>query len=69
MDISIVILNYKSKGLTLNCIKSISEADWTGLKYEIIVVDNNSDDSIGAILTWHNPEVKFIQNHTHLGMG
>jgi len=69
MDISIVILNYKSKGLTLNCIKSIEEADWTGLRYEIIVVDNNSDDSIGAILNWQDPEVKFIQNKANLGMG
>ncbi len=69
MDISIIILNYKSKGLTLNCIKSINEADWEGLKYEIIVVDNNSEDSLGAILNWQNPDVKFIQNQNNLGMG
>jgi len=73
MDISIVIVNYKSKGDTLNCIKSIKEADFEyggkKLKYEIIVVDNNSGDAIGEILNWQYPEVVFIQNDKNSGMG
>jgi len=69
MDISIIILNYKSKGFVMNCIKSIKEADFAGLKYEIIVVDNHSQDSIGEILTWQYPDIKFIQNEKNLGMG
>lgn len=73
MDISIIIVNYKSKGFTLNCIKSISESsfDCNGkkLQHEIIVVDNNSEDGIGDILSWQNPEVVFIQNYKNIGMG
>lgn len=69
MDISIVILNYKSKGLALNCVKSIKEADFDNLKHEIIAVDNNSGDYIGKILAWQYPDVKFIQNKSNLGMG
>lgn len=69
MDISIVILNYKSKGFTLNCVKSIKEADFGTLKYEIIVVDNDSGDSIGQILAWQYPDVIFIQNKNNLGHG
>ncbi len=69
MNISIVIVNYKSKGFTLNCIKSIEEADFANLKFEIIVVDNNSDDSIGEILAWQYPEIIFIQNKKNIGMG
>lgn len=69
VDFSIVILNYKSKGLTLNCIKSIKESDFGGLKNEIIVVDNNSSDSIGEILSWQYPDIKFIKNKENLGMG
>ena len=68
-NISIVILNYKSKGFTLNCIKSIKEADFKDLKYEIIVVDNNSGDSIGEILGWQYPDVIFVQNKENLGHG
>jgi hypothetical protein len=69
MDLSIIILNYKNKGLTLNCIKSIKEADLTDLKYEIIVIDNASNDNLGEILSWQFPTVKFIQNEKNIGYG
>jgi N-acetylglucosaminyl-diphospho-decaprenol L-rhamnosyltransferase len=69
MDISIIIVNYKSKGLTLACLKSIKEADWSGLSHEIIVVDNNSHDYLGDILAWQYPDVQFIQAGANLGMG
>jgi len=69
MNISIVILNYKQKGFVMSCLKSISEADWSGLTHEVIVTDNNSEDSLGEILAWQNPDVKFIQNGANLGMG
>ncbi len=45
------------------------EADFGALKREIIVVDNNSDDSVGEILAWQFPEVVFIQNARNSGMG
>jgi GT2 family glycosyltransferase len=69
MDISIIILNYKSKGDTLNCLKSIYEADFNGLQREIIVVDNASGDYLGDILAWQWPEIKFIQNKENIGFG
>jgi GT2 family glycosyltransferase len=69
MDISIIIVNYKNKGLTLNCIQSITEAKFGDLKYEIIVVDNDSDDNIGEILSWQYPQVIFIQSGMNAGMG
>ena len=73
MDISIIILNYKSKEFVLNCIKSIKEANFfinkNKIKYEIIVVDNDSSDSIGDILNWQYPNIIFIQNKKNLGMG
>ncbi|MFA6409958.1 MAG: glycosyltransferase family 2 protein [Candidatus Buchananbacteria bacterium] len=43
MDLSIVILNYKQKGLLKQCLKGIILAQ-PQLDYEIIVVDNKSDD-------------------------
>ena len=44
MDLSIIILNYKQKGLVKQCIKGILDSR-IELNYEIIVVDNNSKDS------------------------
>ncbi len=73
MDISIIIVNYKSKGFVLNCVQSIMDADFDlgerKLQYEIIVVDNNSRDGLGDILAWQYPSVKFIQNKKNIGMG
>ncbi|MFA5021999.1 MAG: glycosyltransferase family 2 protein [Patescibacteria group bacterium] len=49
MDLSIVILNYKQKGLLKQCVKGIVAAQ-PQLKYELIVVDNNSlDDSLAMV--------------------
>lgn len=69
MDISIIIVNYKSKGLTLNCLKSIEEADFGKLEYEVLVVDNNSGDQLAEIIAWQYPKVTFIQNEVNRGMG
>ncbi len=69
MDISIIIVNYKSKGLTLNCVKSIEEADFGALEHEVIVVDNASGDRLEEILRWQHPNVIFIQSEVNKGMG
>lgn len=69
MDLSIIIVNYKSKEKTLNCIKSIKESDLDNLRYEIIVVDNASGDDSKKIITVKYPEINFIQSAKNLGMG
>jgi N-acetylglucosaminyl-diphospho-decaprenol L-rhamnosyltransferase len=66
--VSIVILNYKVKGLLKNCVKSIY-ANTHGLDYEIIVVDNGSDDGVGEMVKKRFPKIKFIQNKDNLGFG
>jgi len=68
MDISIVIVNYKSKDLTLNCLRSIKQADWLGLDYEIIVIDNYSGDLRGDDLKQFG-NIKFIMNGRNIGLG
>jgi len=45
LDISIIIVNYNSLDFIKKCIKSIKgNIDKDGLDYEILIVDNNSDD-------------------------
>ncbi|MBU0722300.1 glycosyltransferase family 2 protein [Patescibacteria group bacterium] len=68
MGVSIIIVNYKSKDLTLNCIRSIRQADWPGLDYEIIVVDNYSGDLKADDLKQFG-EIKFIMNSQTIGLG
>lgn len=69
MDISIIIVNYKSKEKTLACLKSIAEADMGGLSHEIIVVDNNSEDDSVEIIKKIYPKIRIIKSEKNLGMG
>ncbi|MBM7609076.1 GT2 family glycosyltransferase [Lysinibacillus composti] len=66
MDLSIVIVNYNTKKLTLECIDSIYKATMNEA-FEIFMVDNNSsDDSVQAIKETF-PEVKVIANKENVG--
>ncbi|MBB3187179.1 glycosyltransferase family 2 protein [Microbacter margulisiae] len=68
MDVSVIIVNYNTKELVMPCIRSI--VTYTcDIAYEIIVVDNHSeDDSLEAIRT-EFPQVKLIENDTNVGFG
>ncbi|MEJ7627240.1 MAG: glycosyltransferase family 2 protein [Ferruginibacter sp.] len=59
MDLSIIIVNYKTAQLVLDCIHSIYQFDYSGS--EIIVVDNASADSLEEKLAALYPGVRFIQ--------
>jgi len=65
MDLSIVILNYKTRGLVKELLKNFQELN---LSYdqEIIVVDNGSYDGIKETLA-NFPPVKFIQSQSNRG--
>jgi len=66
MDLSIVILNYKSKNMVKECLRGIKSVG-VDLKYEIIVVDNGSGDGVGKMLQENFPEVKFIASPKNIG--
>lgn len=48
MDVSIIIVNYKTVSLILKCLNSIQRLT-RKISYEIIVVDNNSNDDFATI--------------------
>ncbi|MBI5076990.1 glycosyltransferase family 2 protein [Candidatus Falkowbacteria bacterium] len=68
MELSVIILNYKMRGLVKNCVKAILESN-LNVPYEIIVVDNNSKDGLEEFLKEKFPSVRFIQTGKNLGMG
>lgn len=68
MDLSIIIVNYKSRGQLLNCLNSIGRSQPSGLNYEIIVVDNNSGDDLSE-LTYSQLPLKVVISPKNLGMG
>jgi hypothetical protein len=67
-DLSIIIVNYNVKQFLLNLVESIYKAV-KSISFEIIVVDNASED--GSIETLQNkyPEVRLIANKVNVGFG
>ena len=60
MELSIIIINYKSATHVLNCVKSIYDQTHK-YQFEIIVVDNNSGDDSEAKIRKEFSEIKWIQ--------
>lgn len=62
VDVSIIIVNYKTKKLTLQCIKSIYKSK-PQVEFEVIVVDNSSEikESKDYILISNNDNLGFAK--------
>ncbi len=65
-DLSIIIVNWNVKYLLKGCLKSIDETV-LGIKYEIIVVDNASQDGSVAMIRSQFPKVQLIVNDQNHG--
>lgn len=68
MDVSIIIVNYITPVLLKNCISSIFDKT-DGVNFEIIVVDNNSNDGSEVLINDNFPTVTYIQSGSNLGFG
>lgn len=67
MDLSIVIVNYNTRQLTLDCLQSVFDSE-TGYSYEVIVVDNASaDGSVETIRSQFPDSVHLIANTENTG--
>ncbi|MDP8248107.1 MAG: glycosyltransferase family 2 protein [Candidatus Tritonobacter lacicola] len=65
-DISIIIVNWNTKGFLRNCIKSIYDHEG-GYSLEVIVVDNASSDGSTQMVKAEFPSVRLIQNRSNEG--
>jgi GT2 family glycosyltransferase len=61
-DISIVIVNYKSWKHLNSCLESLLKIDETNFTFEVIVVDNKSNDGTLEEFTKRFKQFKFIEN-------
>jgi GT2 family glycosyltransferase len=59
MDLSIILVNYKSSQLVMDCIESIYRQT-VQYSFEIILVDNDSKDDCEELLLANYPQVKFL---------
>jgi GT2 family glycosyltransferase len=65
IDISVCIVNYQARDYLAECIRSITKH--TEANFEIIVVDNGSQDGTIQMLQQDFPDVKLIANDTNQG--
>lgn len=68
MDVSIIIVNYNTKKLLVNCLQSIFEQT-KGASFEVIVSDNGSIDGSVEMLKSDFPHILLIENNANLGFG
>lgn len=66
MDVSIIIVNWNSAAYVKTCLRSIYE-NVRGITFEVIVVDNASNDGCGEMIRNEFPEAKFVQSEENLG--
>jgi len=65
VDVSIVVVNYNTRDLTLQCLKSVYTQNH--VSYEVTVVDNASSDGSASAIKESFPRVSIIENNENKG--
>jgi len=63
--ISIVIINFNSRNFIQSCLSSVFSQDY--LDFEVVVIDNGSQDDTHCYIKKNYPQVIFIENKENLG--
>ena len=66
ITVSIVIVHYKTPQLLVECVRSIIDTT-TDISYEIVIVDNNSEDESEILIATNFPHVKWINTGYNAG--
>ena len=67
LDIGVVIVNYNTRDLLKQCLESIYDNDQGKIRFEVVVVDNNSTDGSAAMVGETFPETKLIVSEVNGG--
>src|SRR5882672_8693044 len=66
VDLSIIIVSYNTREMTLNCLQSIT-AETHDITFEVLVVDNNSSDNSAKAISARFPCVKLTALSNNIG--
>lgn len=64
--VSIILVSYKTRNLLKTCLDSVI-GKTKGIRYEIIVVDNNSGDGSCEMVRQYFPDITLIESKVNLG--
>lgn len=67
-ELSIIIVSYNTREYTLECLRSVHEQT-RELEYEVLVVDNASQDGSAESIARHYPGVRLFDLDENLGFG
>jgi len=65
-DVSIIIISYNTREMTLDCIRSVYDQT-REISFEIIVVDNDSDDGSAEAIEENFPDIILVKSDQNLG--
>jgi GT2 family glycosyltransferase len=68
MDVSIIIINYRSPQLIINCLNSIYKFT-AGVNFEIIIVDNDPENGGSDSIRAAFPDIRLIDMEWNAGFG
>lgn len=68
MKLSIILVNWNTCDLTKQALTSVFK-ETSGIDFEVIVVDNNSEDGSMEMIKNEFPQVRIIENKENLGFG
>lgn len=68
MDVSVIIVNYNTSNLINDCLETVFEKT-EGIEYEVIIVDNNTENLSEAIKYAEDSKVKLLQLPENIGFG
>lgn len=69
IDLSIIIVNYNTNTLTIQCIESVYASIGKELSFEIIVIDNQSTREHPELIKEKCPGISLLQCKDNLGFG
>lgn len=64
-SVAIVIVNWNSFDVTAQCLESLKSLDYPN--FQVVLIDNGSNDGSGRKLKSEFPEVTLIESHNNLG--
>ena len=65
--VSIIIVSYNVKNALIKCVESIFEFTKSKIHYEIIIIDNGSEDGTSKKLFRKYKNLKYINNYRNIG--
>src|SRR5258708_32659325 len=68
MELSILIVNYKTPALVIDCLRTVyAQTSGAAVDYEVIIIDNASGDNSRQLIQTAYPDTRWIQMDYNAG--